>query len=171
MMEYFQEGRSGRNLAGLRCCVEHDSGLPSGDIQDWLEVKSSLPSSFSDDANLDMRPCQRRPLSADLLLYAAGDVEYLPSLYETYSLRLKAQGWRALHAETEKRLRQSRMPAYDPQRKQKGKGPYRLLDLAGNITTRAKASVRHGGQGHKKEAFAKSPKPHTQWAGEEARRQ
>lgn len=148
MMEYFQQGRSGRNLAGLRACVERDSGLPTEDIQDWLGLKLTIPGSLSDGAS------QRRPLSEDLFLYAAGDVEYLPLLYERYSLRLTRQGWDTLCAENEKRLRRSRMPTYDPQGKQKGKGPYRILNSAGNSNTEPQASVKQGGQKDTKKRVA-----------------
>ncbi|KAK5214756.1 hypothetical protein LTR72_012116 [Exophiala xenobiotica] len=161
MMEYFQEGRSGRNLAGLRSCVERDSGLPSEDIQDWLELKLTTPGSLSNGAS------QRRPLSADLFLYAAGDVEYLPLLYKRYSLRLTAQGWDTLCAKTEKRLRRSRMPTYDPQGKQKGKGPYRILNFAGHSNTKPQATVKQGGQEDTTKRVAKYSRPHVQLANEE----
>ncbi|OQU95797.1 hypothetical protein CLAIMM_01965 [Cladophialophora immunda] len=169
MMEYFQNGRSGRNLASLRKCVEQDSGLPSEDIQDWLEVKLSVPRSWLGNANLHGSPFQGRPLPADLLIYAAGGVEYLPALYKAYSLRLTAQGWLALRAETDKRLRRSRTPAYDPQAsgKQRGKGPYRIVDLASNSNTKTKARVRYGGQGHRNETSAEPPKAHLQLTREE----
>ncbi|KIW70933.1 hypothetical protein PV04_03161 [Phialophora macrospora] len=146
LMEYFQEGREGRGLIGLKRCIERDSGLPSDEIQPWIQEKEKVARSFQ-DAHQDHLPSQTRPLPENLLLYAAGDVENLPMLYQTYRRKLTKQTWQMVKSETQKRLRQSRQPHYDPQGKQRGKGPYRRplykenLESTSNGPGKAKASV------------------------------
>jgi hypothetical protein len=146
LMEYFQEGRTGRYLTGLKRCIERDSGLPSDDIRPWIQVKEEVARLYQ-DADQDYLPSQTRPLPENLLLYAAGDAEHLPTLYQTYRRTLTKQAWEKVKSESQKRLRQSRQPHYDPQGKQKGKGPYRLpsyretLEITSNGPGKATASL------------------------------
>jgi exonuclease 3'-5' domain-containing protein 1 len=146
LMEYFQEGRMGRYLTGLKRCIERDSGLPSDDIRPWIQVKEEVARLYQ-DADQDHLPSQTRPLPETLLLYAAGDAEHLPTLYQTYRRTLTKQAWEKVKSESQKRLRQSRQPHYDPQGKQKGKGPYRLpsyretLEITSNGPGKATASL------------------------------
>ena len=126
MMEYFQVGRDGQRLASLKTCIECDAvTLDDEDIRQWSGVKASILSSFARGAEVKDPPFQQRPLPEEILLYAAGDVEYLPPLYEAYCQRLTEHAWHAVRSETGRRLQQSRRPDYEPQGQHKGMGPFR----------------------------------------------
>ena len=141
MMEYFQERRTGRDLASLKRCVEYDGGLAAEDFEEWSQLKSSSIHAAK-VGDLDDLPSQRRPLSPNMLQYAAGDVEYLPCLYETYRQRLTNRAWDAVRTETKRRLLETRKPDYDPRGmylgRPRGMGPYRKPQQ-----TRQRPSQRH----------------------------
>jgi exonuclease 3'-5' domain-containing protein 1 len=129
MMEFFYEGRSGQALASLKHCIEQHAKLPTEILRHWSLVKGAMADSMRNIGPEDL-PSQRRPLAADLIQYAVGDVEYLPLLYKKFSGRLTKEAWKAVKSETGQRLQESRKPDYDLQGKvflgqPRGLGPLR----------------------------------------------
>jgi len=153
MMEYFQPGRGGRHLRGLKDCITQDSGLMPEEIQDWSLTKDSVVESFSTVATPQNYLSQLRPLPDILLTYSVGDVKHLPHLYEIYRQCLSKQVWNLVRKESQKRLQQSRQSAYDPDSKRKWKGPFRLTNFASsNSRTQkndgTKSKTKKGSQSH-----------------------
>ncbi|EXJ62554.1 hypothetical protein A1O7_02992 [Cladophialophora yegresii CBS 114405] len=125
LMEFFRGGRTGLSLRSLKRCIQRDGGLNSDQFRQWAQVKGEVDHS-SREAGLDDLPLHKRPLLANLLLYATGDVVHLPLLYRAYRQKLSKQAWGQVQSETEKGLRQSRQPEYDPHARGKERGLARL---------------------------------------------
>jgi exonuclease 3'-5' domain-containing protein 1 len=149
LMEYYVPGRVGRQLRGLKNCIVQDSNLPKDEVQQWSLVKDSVVQRYSDSTASQTHFSQQRPLPDELLTYTIDDVRHLPQLYTIYQTLLTAQCWKLVKQQSQKRLRQSRSPTYDPHGKTKGKGPFRLSDPAplkrkGSINTTQ--HIAHGNQ-------------------------
>jgi len=140
LMEYYQPGRSERNLLGLQACIERHSGLEPGVIYSWIRTKKDMVTEF-DTANRDSIPLfQQRPMPERLLRYCAEDVAYMPRLYQLYRLGLGRGPWQTVQAESHNRVAQSQGPRYDPHAKGKGKGPFRLMYKGASQTPYQSAS-------------------------------
>lgn len=142
LMEYFLPERSGINLLSLRDCIDRDSALAPEVIENWKQNKASITGARSDSSDGRNPPSQQRPVPDDLLQYSVGDVEYLPRLFRMYRSNLDAQRWGAVYDGSNRRVKQSQHMQYEPQGKNKWKGPHRGTNLTSSRASSAIAPMR-----------------------------
>lgn len=104
-----------RLLHGLKRCIEHDLYFSPVQRNAWKAVK------YQGRKTMDF---DERPLSEAVRTYCAGDVRYMPRMWQLYSGRLEGK-WNDMVAdETERRVELSQSPGYEPHGRHKVLGPW-----------------------------------------------
>lgn len=106
---------SKRLLNSLRKCIEDDLHLSPAERNAWEAAKDHGTKSM--DFN-------ERPLLEAVRNYCVGDVRYMPKLWRVYSGRLEGKWKKMVADETEKRVRLSQSPDYEPHGQHKVLGPW-----------------------------------------------
>ncbi|KAK4960216.1 hypothetical protein LTR10_003109 [Elasticomyces elasticus] len=110
-------------VCGLAVCLEHEHALPSSGLHDWQTTKTEVFKIFDPKLGGSYEVFNIRPLPQILIDYCAGDIEVLPTLSAIYEGRLNYHWSEKARIETERRLEESRGPAYKHLGKHKIFGP------------------------------------------------
>ncbi|KAK5102658.1 hypothetical protein LTS08_003458 [Lithohypha guttulata] len=125
LMEYYQPGRYGTYLLGLQACIERDCALPADAMEIWRSEKSAMHARFDETRGDAQSLFQKRPLPDELIKYSANDVMHLPALYRAYRVPLRHRLWQMVETQSRARIEDSQRPEYNPQDRNKRKGPRR----------------------------------------------
>lgn len=129
-------------LVGLRHCIQTDARLQASEIQLWKATKERGKALFAADHGGSYEIFNHRPITPDIILYCAQDVELLPILWDVYSHRIGAKWLRRVQKETEKRLLMSKDATYDPHGKDKVLSPWASAVENGKKNKPKKTSVK-----------------------------
>jgi exonuclease 3'-5' domain-containing protein 1 len=110
-------------VCGLAKCIEQEQALPSLALSEWRSTKKEGTRMFDPKLGGTYEVFNARPLPRVLIEYCIGDVQFLPLLSAIYESRLDSSWLDKALVETEKRLRESRSPSYQPHGRQKSFGP------------------------------------------------
>jgi exonuclease 3'-5' domain-containing protein 1 len=110
-------------VCGLAKCIEQEQALPLRALEQWQSTKKEVVKMFDPKLGGSYEVFNARPLPQILIEYCVGDVDFLPLLSAIYQSRLDSLWLEEVRIETEKRLKESRSPSYQPHGKQKSLGP------------------------------------------------
>jgi len=77
-----------KHVSGLLKCIERDADLFFAERLAWRAVKDAGVKLFSPEHGGSYSVFNRRPLSNDIILYCAQDVQLLPRLWSYYRRRI-----------------------------------------------------------------------------------
>ena len=115
---------SKRLLNGLKKCIADDAPISDVEKQVWNQIKERGETLYHPKDGGSYTVFNARPLAPDITAYCVNDVKLLPQLRALYWARLDEE-WKAMvMTETEARVRESQMPAYEPDGNDKVLGPW-----------------------------------------------
>ncbi|KAF2114629.1 ribonuclease H-like domain-containing protein [Lophiotrema nucula] len=110
-------------LSGLAKCVENSKIGHSG-LASWKLAKEKGERLFKAEHGGSYEIFNQRPIPEDVISYCAGDVQFLPDLWNKFC-RQQAHAWRDMvDEETEKRVAMSQRSDYQPHDRKKAMGPW-----------------------------------------------
>ena len=124
LMELARRRGSTQWLSGLAKCVEHDSGLSSAAITEWKAQKAQGAQLFAPEKGGSYDVFKERPLKAEVVQYCTWDVVIMKRLYENYISQLNDFWRKKVDTETKERIKQSQSATYDPQGRDRARGPW-----------------------------------------------
>lgn len=101
LMELATRSFSRRCINGLSKCIERDAPLSLNERHVWQDVKQKGVQLFAPEHGGSYQVFNMRPLSNDIMLYCAQDVQYLPRLWKHYNSKL-TPAWRQRVAQSSK---------------------------------------------------------------------
>ena len=112
-------------LNGLKKCINaQNAPISIAAKQVWNQIKERGEALYDPKNGGSYAVFNARPLAPDITAYCVQDVKLLPKLRDLYWDRLDEE-WKAMVViETERRVRESQMPAYEPYGKDKALGPW-----------------------------------------------
>ncbi|KAM0803748.1 exonuclease [Usnea florida] len=117
---------SKRLLNGLKKCIQKNASISLAAKQVWNNIKERGEELYLPKHGGSYEVFNARPLAPDITAYCVQDVKLLPKLRNFYWDQLDAD-WKAkVVTETEARVRESQMPAYEPYGDDKALGPWPL---------------------------------------------
>lgn len=113
LMEYFSRPRDpGFTVLGLSKCIEQHLHAGPDVVEKWKLQKEHGKRLYSPKLGGSTRVFFNRPLSSNVLAYAAGDVEYMSMLYHKYRQKLPPGRWKWVLEKSRKRVKTSHIPTY-----------------------------------------------------------
>lgn len=113
LMEYFSRPRDpGFTVLGLSKCIERHLHAGPDVVENWKLQKEHGKRLYSPKLGGSTRVFFNRPLSSNVLAYAAGDVEYMSMLYHKYRQKLPPGRWKWVLEKSRKRVKTSHVPTY-----------------------------------------------------------
>jgi exonuclease 3'-5' domain-containing protein 1 len=113
-----------RFLNGLERCIDQNAPISFAEKRSWKEAKEKGLKLFHPSKGGSYHVFNERPLREDLVRYCANDVRYLSVLRDLFWGRLGAVWKQKVTEETEKRIRESQSPTYEPQGESKKFGSW-----------------------------------------------
>lgn len=100
---------------GLQRCIEKDIWMQSDIQAEWRETKIRSRQLFAPELGGTFSVFNERPLDPEIERYCAGDVVFLPDLWDLYNSRLRNGGfWRHMvDIQTKARVADSKSQGYD----------------------------------------------------------
>ncbi|KAF2431356.1 hypothetical protein EJ08DRAFT_632234 [Tothia fuscella] len=111
-------------VCGLAKCIQSDAPLSQARKVVCGNVKKTGRALFAPEQGGRYEVFNERPMQKLLVDYCALDVEVLPLLWGVYNGKLDAAWSRKLVAATEDRVIESQSPGYNPDDREKSRGPW-----------------------------------------------
>jgi len=126
VMEFATRTFGKRYVNGLAKCIERDLELSHTQRAECQRVKDAGLKLFAPERGGSYEVFNDRPLSAEIGLYCVQDVQWLPTLYETYQQKLDRRQAMAVKVAqaTLARVKESQSPSYNGHGKHKALGPW-----------------------------------------------
>jgi exonuclease 3'-5' domain-containing protein 1 len=124
VMEFASRRVRGRFVSGLSKCIEKDLMMTFTEKHTWLAAKEKGLKLFTPERGGSYETLNVRPLSKDLSLYCAQDVQFLPRLWSGYSSKLSHGSLARVKVATEERVKESQSKTYNGHGKHKAVGPW-----------------------------------------------
>lgn len=113
LMEYFSRPRiAGFTVQGLAKCIEQHLHASPDVLQKWMVQKENGKKLYRPKFGRSTKAFFDRPLSSDVLAYAAGDVEHLSTLYRKYHRNLPRHRWKWMLEKSRDRARTAHLPTF-----------------------------------------------------------
>lgn len=113
-----------RFLNGLARCISRDAPISWEEREEWNEIKQQGVDLFNPDRGGSYEVFNERPLTTEIKDYCVNDVRFLPQLRDKYLGMVCDYFKRSITAQTERRVRHSQHPLYDPHSEDKKYGPW-----------------------------------------------
>jgi len=113
-----------RYVNGLDRCITNDAPISPAEKRNWKSAKEKGLKLFHPSKGGSYDVFNERPINTDIERYCVIDVQFLPLLRNLYWGRLNSTWKIKVMEETEKRVRNSQSPAYQPQSDDKKFGPW-----------------------------------------------
>ncbi|KAG6024250.1 hypothetical protein E4U19_003872 [Claviceps sp. Clav32 group G5] len=124
LMELASRGKDRKHVRGLNICLEKDGSMCRADRVKWDELQRKTTRLIESREGCRCGVFYERPLREGILEYCAGNVAFLPGLYNAYERKLNP-AWRELiRSATEDRIRHSQSVAYEPFGRAQDLGPW-----------------------------------------------
>lgn len=117
-------------LSGLDNAIRYDLVLGTAERERWLRTKNEIKT------RMPAGVFSTRPLDSKAILYCANDVAYLPALQAVYERRISAPWLAKAKEHSQKRAVEAHSPDYDPQSRDKARGPWAGLQGSGDYNDR-----------------------------------
>jgi exonuclease 3'-5' domain-containing protein 1 len=124
VMEFAARRVKGKFVSGLSKCIEKDLVLTFAERKIWLAAKEKGLNLFDPKRGGSYELLNTRPLSEDLCLYCAQDVQYLPRLWSGYFSKLSPNMLARVKTVAADRVKSSQSETYNGHGKHKAIGPW-----------------------------------------------
>ena len=124
VMEFATRRSKGRFVNGLAKCIDYDLVMTAAEKYTWLSVKEKGKKLFAPECGGSYELFNVRPMSKDLSLYCAQDVQYLPRLWSIYNSKLSLSELARVRMTSDERVRSSHSATYNGHGKHKALGPW-----------------------------------------------
>ncbi|KAI9756535.1 MAG: hypothetical protein M4579_003794 [Chaenotheca gracillima] len=124
LLEIASRGYNRRHIFGLSKCIDKDLPLTSDEKQTWKDVKEVGVKLFAPERGGSFEVFNVRPLSKKIEAYCVQDVQFMPKLWDHYTLRMGkvSPTWvKKVEVATVARVRESQQPGFN------GKGQHMAL--------------------------------------------
>ena len=124
VMEFAARRVKWKFVSGLSKCIEKDLVLTFAERKKWLAAKEKGLNLFDPKRGGSYELLNTRPLSEDLCLYCAQDVQYLPRLWSGYCSKLSPNMLARVKTAAADRVKLSQSETYNGHGKHKAIGPW-----------------------------------------------
>lgn len=124
LMELATRSFSKRCVNGLAKCIERDLKMTKKERQDWLANKEAGKKLFAPECGGSYEVFNVRPLSETILQYCKQDVQYLPRLWQHYSLKLTPKWATHVKEATKDRVKLSQTATFIGKGRHMALGPW-----------------------------------------------
>jgi exonuclease 3'-5' domain-containing protein 1 len=126
-MEYATRSFQKKFVNGLAKCIDRDLNLSYNQKAECQQVKEKGLKLFAQEKGESYQVFNERPLSNDIGLYCVQDVQWLPTLYQTYLQKLSGLGQKMSAKVAQAaldRVKESQSPSYVGHGQHKARGPW-----------------------------------------------
>ncbi|KAF7552789.1 hypothetical protein G7Z17_g4088 [Cylindrodendrum hubeiense] len=116
-----------RYIIGLEKTIQNFAPITLGQKQDWSVVKDRGVRLFHPTKGGTYEVFNQRPLDPEVVRYCVNDVQFLPGLRDKFWSDLSPAWKKRVVEETEKRVKESQAPGYEPQSQSKKFGPWERM--------------------------------------------